>query len=274
MKFRMPSNRVVAVLAAVMLVVAVMAQVPTRPDPPRLVNDLAGILTLQQVSWLEDSLARFDRRTSNQVAVVIVPDLGGMDPAEMAYEIGEQWQVGTAEDNNGVVILVKPKTARERGQAFIATGYGLEGALPDATCKMIVEREMIPHFKQNDYFGGIVAAVGVVCPIVAGEYSKERYEEEGGGAVAGLLALGAALFMFFIIVVVMRKSGGNNGNRGDGFGGTGTFGPGGIFLGGLPFGHIGGSGRSGGFDSGGFGGGGFGGFGGGSFGGGGAGGSW
>lgn len=266
MKFHIP-NRIAAVLSAMLLVaVAAMAQVPPRPDPPRLVNDLAGILTPQQEQWLEDSLARFDRRTSNQVAVVILADLGDMDPAEMAYEIGEQWQVGTSEDNNGVVILVKPKTARERGQAFIATGYGLEGALPDATCKMIVEREMIPHFKQNDYFGGIVAAVGIVCPIAAGEYSKERYEEEGGGAVAGLLALGAALFMFFIIVVVMRKSGGNNGNRGDGFGGTGTFGPGGIFLGGLPFGHIGGSGRSGGFDSGGFGGG--------SFGGGGAGGSW
>lgn len=274
MKFHIP-NRIAAVLSAMLLVaVAAMAQVPPRPDPPRLVNDLAGILTPQQEQWLEDSLARFDRRTSNQVAVVILADLGDMDPAEMAYEIGEQWQVGTSEDNNGVVILVKPKTANSRGQAFIATGYGLEGALPDATCKMIVEREMIPHFKQNDYFGGIVAAVGVVCPLAAGEYSKERYEEDGGGAVAGLLALGAALFMFFIIVVVMRKSGGNNGNRGDGFGGTGTFGPGGIFLGGLPFGHIGGSGRSGGFDSGGFGGGGFGGFGGGSFGGGGAGGSW
>ena len=274
MKFHIP-NRIAAVLSAMLLVaVAAMAQVPPRPDPPRLVNDLAGILTPQQEQWLEDSLARFDRRTSNQVAVVILADLGDMDPAEMAYEIGEQWQVGTSEDNNGVVILVKPKTTSSRGQAFIATGYGLEGALPDATCKMIVEREMIPHFKQNDYFGGIVAAVGVVCPIAAGEYSKERYEEDGGGAVAGLLALGVALFMFFIIVVVMRKSGGNNGNRGDGFGGTGTFGPGGIFLGGLPFGHIGGSGRSGGFDSGGFGGGGFGGFGGGSFGGGGAGGSW
>ena len=274
MKFHIP-NRIAVVLSAMLLVaVAAMAQVPPRPDPPRLVNDLAGILTPQQEQWLEDSLARFDRRTSNQVAVVILADLGDMDPAEMAYEIGEQWQVGTSEDNNGVVILVKPKTTSSRGQAFIATGYGLEGALPDATCKMIVEREMIPHFKQNDYFGGIVAAVGVVCPIAAGEYSKERYEEDGGGAVAGLLALGAALFMFFIIVVVMRKSGGNNGNRGDGFGGTGTFGPGGIFLGGLPFGHIGGSGRSVGFDSGGFGGGGFGGFGGGSFGGGGAGGSW
>lgn len=274
MKFHIP-NRIAVVLSAMLLVaVAAMAQVPPRPDPPRLVNDLAGILTPQQEQWLEDSLARFDRRTSNQVAVVILADLGDMDPAEMAYEIGEQWQVGTSEDNNGVVILVKPKTANSRGQAFIATGYGLEGALPDATCKMIVEREMIPHFKQNDYFGGIVAAVGVVCPLAAGEYSKERYEEDGGGAVAGLLALGAALFMFFIIVVVMRKSGGNNGNRSDGLGGTGTFGPGGIFLGGLPFGHIGGSGRSGGFDSGGFGGGGFGGFGGGSFGGGGAGGSW
>ena len=272
MKFHIIKNSR-AVIMAVMLLVAttVMAQVPARPDPPRLVNDLAGVLTKQQAAWLEDSLARFDRRTSNQVAIVTIDDLGGLDPAMMAYEIGQRWQVGTAEDNNGIVILVKPKTAGSPGRAFIATGYGLEGALPDATCKMIVEREMIPHFKQNDYFGGIRAAVGVICPIAAGEYSKERYEEgSDASAVAGLLGLLGAFAIFFIIVALTRKHGGGNNRNGN----SGTFGPGGIFLGGLPFGGIGGGRSHGGSDFGGFGGGGFGGFGGGSFGGGGAGGSW
>ena len=271
MKF-LTKNKAIAALLVLLTVSAAMAQVPARPDPPRLVNDLAGILAPEQVKWLEDSLVRFDRRTSNQVVVVTIQDLGGMDPAEMAYEIGEQWQVGTSEDNNGVVILVKPKTRDSRGQTFIATGYGLEGALPDATCKMIVDREMIPHFKNNDYFSGIAAAVGVICPIAAGEYSKERYEEDSvSGTAIGLVALIGALCLFFIIVAISRKSG--NGGNGNSSNGTGTFGPGGIFLGGLPFGGMGGRGSGGsGFDSG-FGGG-FGGFGGGSFGGGGAGGSW
>ena len=78
----------------------------------------------------------------------------------------------------------------------------MEGALPDATCKMNVEREMIPHFKQNDYFGGIVAAVGVVCPIAAGEYSKERYEEDSGiGPMGGIFMLLGAFAVFFIIMM-------------------------------------------------------------------------
>lgn len=256
---------------AMLLAMTVMAQVPARPDPPRLVNDLAGVLTKQQAAWLEDSLARFDRRTSNQVAIVTIDDLGGLDPAMMAYEIGQRWQVGTAEDNNGIVILVKPKTAGSPGRAFIATGYGLEGALPDATCKMIVEREMIPHFKQGDYFGGIAAAVAVVCPIAAGEYSKERYEKDSGNSlIAAFAGLFGALLIFFIIVKVTGKSGGG----GKGNSGTGTFGPGGIFIGGLPLGGFGSHRGSRGSDFGGFGDGGFGGFGGGSFGGGGAGGSW
>ena len=258
------------VLMLLIVAVSMVAQVPSRPDPPRLVNDLAGVLNARQVKWLEDSLARFDRRTSNQVVVVTLADLGGLEPAEMAYEIGEHWGVGSSDDNNGVVILVKPKTASSRGQAFIATGYGLEGALPDATCKMIVEREMIPRFKQDDYFGGIAAAVGVVCPIAAGEYSKERYEEDASDSLVGIFALLGAFLLFFVIVALMRKPGGGNNDMN----GTGTFGSGGIFLGGLPFIGMGGGHRSSGGDFGGFGGGGFGGFGGGSFGGGGAGGSW
>lgn len=270
MKFLITKIKAAFIILSMMLCVTVtaMAQVPQRPNPPRLVNDLAGVLSTQQIKFLEDSLTRFDRRTSNQVVIVTIADLGGLEPAEMAYEIGEQWGVGNANDNNGVVILVKPKTTVSRGQAFIATGYGLEGALPDAMCKMIVEREMIPHFKQNDYFSGIAAAVKIVCPIVAGEYSKERYKDNDGGLTTGLIVILFGMLLFFIVVLLTRKSGGNDNSHGHSSG-SGTFGPGGIFFG-FPIGGIGRRGSSGGR----FGNGGFGGFGGGSFGGGGAGGSW
>lgn len=256
--------RLLCVALVMAVAFAAMAQVPPVPNPPRLVNDFAGLFTAAEVQELEDSLVAFDRRTSNQIAVVTMADLGGMEPAQMAYEIGEQWGVGGKEHRNGVVILVKPKNAT-RGQAFIATGYGLEGALPDATCKRIVERCMIPHFKLNDYYGGVKEAVSVIKPIAAGEYSDERGDDDDE-----LEAVLALIFVIFIGIIILAavfgdKNGGKN---------SGTMGSGGVFFGPTVFGgggrHSGGFGGGG--SSGGFGG--FGGFGGGSFGGGGAGGSW
>nr|HPJ79175.1 TPM domain-containing protein [Prolixibacteraceae bacterium] len=105
---------------ALLLPLAALAKVPERPVPPRLVNDLAGILTPAQAQELEDSLVRFDQETSTQVAVVILPDLGGYDPADMAYRIGESWGVGRQGKNNGIVVLVKPKTPSERGEVYIS----------------------------------------------------------------------------------------------------------------------------------------------------------
>ncbi|MGN1246868.1 MAG: TPM domain-containing protein [Muribaculaceae bacterium] len=254
--------------AAVMViatVIAAVAQVPNAPNPPRLVNDFAGIFTPQQVQEMEDSLVLFARKTSNQIAVVTMTDLGGMEPAQMAYEIGEKWGVGGKADRNGVVILVKPKTDT-RGQVFIATGYGLEGALPDATCKKIVERCMIPHFKHNDYYGGVVEALSVIKPIAAGEYSKEQLDNDDDELIKVL----ALLFLLCCGVIVFAAILGNKNNGGKN---SGTMGSGGVFFGPTIFGSGSGS-RSSGFGGGGGGFGGFGGFGGGSFGGGGAGGSW
>ena len=143
--------RLTAVLLLGLTVLAAAAQVPPRPDPPRLVNDFAGILG--DCQWLEDSLEKIAVETSNQICVVTMDDLGGYDKAMMAYSIGQQWGVGTQRHRNGVVILVKPKTADSKGDAFIATGYGLEGGITDAACRRIVDHEMIPHFKENDYLG-------------------------------------------------------------------------------------------------------------------------
>ena len=129
-----------------------LSAIPGRPNPPRLVNDFAGLFSPAQTAELERMLVDFSDTTSNQITVVTVNDLEGYDSSEYATRIGLDWQVGTAQFNNGVVVLVKPKTPDSYGDAFIAVGYGLEGAIPDAYATRIVREQMIPHFKNNDYY--------------------------------------------------------------------------------------------------------------------------
>ncbi len=258
-------SRLTAVLLLCLSVMTAMAQVPPKPDPPRLVNDFAGILG--DCQWLEDSLEKIAMETSNQICVVTMDDLGGYDKAMMAYSIGQQWGVGTQRHRNGVVILIKPKTADSKGDAFIATGYGLEGGITDATCIRIVNQEMIPHFKENDYLGGVWAGVQVIRDLAIGEYNEEDYaSEDGDDALLGLILFIVIMALFFYLA---SKSNGGNGNRNNRD--TGTWGGPIIFTSGSDWGR-GGSSWGGGGSFGG--GGGWGGFGGGSFGGGGGGGSW
>lgn len=244
----------------------VMAQVPPRPNPPRLVNDFAGILGNCQ--WLEDSLEKIAMETSNQICVVTMDDLGGYDKAMMAYSIGEKWGVGKKGNNNGVVILIKPKTADSKGEAFIAAGYGLEGAITDATSTRIVNQEMIPYFKDEDYLGGVWAGAKVVRDLAVGEYNEEDYAQQGDDGALFALVMFILIFAFFLYLA-HKSNNGNGGNRNNRD--TGTWGGPIIFTSGSDWGR-GGSSWSGGGSWGG--GGGWGGFGGGSFGGGGGGGSW
>jgi uncharacterized protein len=234
--------------------------IPEKPNPPRLVNDYAQILSPEELQNLEAKLVAFDDSTSVQIAVVIIPSLEGYEKADYAQQLGQKWGVGGSKFNNGFIILVKPKTASENGDAFIATGYGVEATVPDATALDIVNNEMIPHFKQNDYYGGINAATDVLISLVKGEFKADSYSKKGKGS--------AAFFVVIIIVVIIILISRNNNNHHtiNRSGGAGM-----LFF---PWmlGGGGGSGSSGGGFGGG--GGGFGGFGGGSFGGGGAGGSW
>ena len=268
--------RNITITVLVLLSSVLTAQIPAKPIPPRLVNDFASLLNPSDAARIEEALVAFSDSTSNQIVVVTVTSLGGVDKSQFAYSIGAEWKVGQSDFNNGIVILIKPKVGNERGEAFIATGYGLEGALPDAICRRIVEKEMIPRFREEDYFGGVVAALNVIMPIAAGEYSSDEYAASSGEEGSIIAAILVILFVLFVTVIsaISKRGGGGN------YGGGGRKGPGLAEL--LILGSLlsrGGGGRSGGFgggfgSGGGFGGGGFGGFGGGGFGGGGAGGSW
>lgn len=248
-------SRLTAILLLCLTALTVTAQVPQRPDPPKLVNDFAGILG--DCEWLEDSLQKIAMETSNQICVVTMKDFGGYDKAMMAYSIGDQWGVGKSDKDNGVVILVKPKTPESKGEAFIAPGYGLEGAITDATSTRIVNQEMIPYFKENNYLDGVWAGAQVVRDLAVGEYNEEDYlnQYDEGDAWLGFIVF---VLIMALIIYGMRHGGGGSRNSGN----TGTWG-GPVVISGSDWGSHGGSS-----------GGGWGGFGGGSFGGGGGGGSW
>jgi uncharacterized protein len=235
--------------------------IPNRPNPPRLVNDFVGILSSSERSSLEQKLRTYNDSTSTQITIVIVKSTEPYPIGDFAFQVGRKWGVGQKGKNNGLVLAWATQTRK----IFIATGYGLEGAIPDAIAKRIISNKIVPAFKQEQYYEGLNAATTEIIQRAQGEYKSEpRGESSGGGAG-----------IFFIIIVVMivvfflsRRNGGggrNNRNRGGGF-----FPP--VLF---PTSTYSGWGSSGG--GGGFGGGGgsdFGGFGGGSFGGGGAGGDY
>lgn len=251
------------VIAFICIVNISLAQIPERPIPARLVNDFANVLSEAERGQLENELVQFANSTSTQIVVVTVPDLEGNDPAFYAYNIGEKWGVGQKGKDNGIVVLVKPKQGNSKGQVYVSTGYGMEGILPDAIVNStVVDFEMIPRFKENDYFGGIANGVRVIMDITRGEYTAENYHQQVAQKKEGGFI--PAIIIFILVFVFLMRGRRNR-----------FYSPGKSLPFWLAMGMMSGSHRSGGsfgnFSSGS---GGFGGFGGGSFGGGGAGGSW
>lgn len=246
---------------------SVFAQdIPERPNPPRLVNDLAEVLTDQEEQQLESELVQFDQSTSTQITIVTVPSLNGYEKSDFTFQLGEKWGVGRKDKNNGIVIVFKPKTGNERGEVFVAIGYGLEGIIPDAIAnRTVVNNEMIPRFKQDDIFGGLYSGTKVLMSLAAQEFTAQDYEQKAGEKKSE----GGALFIVILVVIILVSL--FKGGRGRQYNGGSSI-PFWIAMSLLGSSNRGG-GSFGGF-SGGGGGGGFGGFGGGSFGGGGAGGSW
>ena len=245
------------------------SQIPDPPKPPVPVNDFANFLDPNEISNLNQKLINFYNQTSTQIAVVIVPTLGGIDKAQFAYELGEKWGIRNKEQRNGVVVLIKPKSTNESGEVFIATGYDIEPLIPDAIASRIVRNEMIPNFKEGKYYEGIDNAVNTIISLTKGEFTAAQYKKRTSSGGAGGIGIGTIIFFIIIFSIIGRINRAKRYSMGRNI-------PFWIALGLLSGGHSRGSFRDFSGGSGSFGGGGFGGFGGGSggFGGGGAGGSW
>lgn len=259
--------KLLATLALALLVFAgeVRAQqdlvMPSRQD---WVVDDAQMLSSTERQSLARKLSEYADTTSTQIVVVTMPSLGGAAISDYAVELGRRWGIGQEEHDNGVLIVV----SRDDRDVFIATGYGMEGAVPDALAGRIVRHIVIPNFREGRYYAGLSEAVNVIIEAAAGEYEGLPARDQDQ-APSSAMALSFIILIILFFVINAARSGHGGGGRGPRRRRRGGMMPPIIIWGG----GLGGGSR-GGFGGGGFGGGGFGGFGGGSFGGGGAGGSW
>lgn len=232
----------------------------------RLVSDYAQALSTAQVQSLEQKLVAFDDSTTTQIAVVIIKSLGEYEVSDYAVRLAQKWGIGGKEHDNGILLLVSV----EDRKVTIQTGYGVEGAVPDAIAYRIINEEIKPAFVREDYYTGINNATDALMAYTKGEYKAKPQKKGEKGIPIGTI-------IFVVLVILAVASGGRGGGKGGGKV-MGSRGSTDLLLGTLLGTMLGGGhGRGGGFGGGGFGGGGgggFGGFGGGGFGGGGSSGSW
>jgi uncharacterized protein len=256
-------NFIASLFLSLVLVMPSLAQdkLPARPAGDRLVNDLSAsdFLSASEEAALESKLTAFANETSNQIVVLIVDDLNGMEAWEFASKVGDAWKVGQKEFDNGIVILIKPTGGKGQRDAFIAVGRGLGGIIPDATANQIKENELIPNLAAGQSFQALDQTTTVLMALAKKEYSSDQYGKNRKKDSPSTWKIILLVLFIIIFYFIQGRRGGRGGM---------TMGSSGIF-----FGSGMGRGFGGGFGGGG-GGGGFGGFGGGSFGGGGAGGKW
>ncbi|MFQ5494808.1 MAG: TPM domain-containing protein [Phycisphaerae bacterium] len=259
-----------------------MAQPRELPRNTAVIDEV-GVVDAKTRAALDAYLLELERKTKSQVRVLIVKTTHGRDVHAFGMEVAQRWQLGGAEEDNGLLVVI---AVADRRYAFV-TGEGIEDTLPDLYCDTLARKYFVPNFRKNDYASGIYWATLAVArriakdagaqlsgapPAPARRHRAHRGRRgRGGGAVCGSSAMLIIIVLFFAVLSSRRQ------RHYRSWGGGGFWAA--MLLGSM----LGGSRRSGwggggfgggGFGGGGFGGGGCGGGGGGSFGGGGASGGW
>lgn len=247
-------------------------KIPEKPKLQTSVYDYISLLASSQKRNLEQKLIKYSDTTSTQIVIAIISSTNGENINYLGAQWGHEWGIGQEKEDNGILILL----AKDDRKIAINTGYGVEHLLTDAMSKRIIERDIIPFFKQNDYYGGLNRGADAIFEVLNGEYQGTRKSNNNEFPIGFIFIL---IFIFIIILISIsknRRGGGHGGNRGNRSTGSDILEA--IILSNMGRGSYRKGSSGGGWSSGGGsfgGGGGFGGgFGGGGFGGGGASGGW
>ncbi len=232
-----------------------------QPEPRKLVFDYGNFMPLADAQALSRNLTNYFDSTGTQIVVLTINDLDGQDIAQFATELGHRWKIGEEKEDNGVLLIL----SKNDRKSHIATGYGVEGALPDLLCNRILQEVMKPLLKQGQYVTALNMGVASIQSALNGEGFKNHRTKGNGDMWKSILVVVAIIV--FVIISNKRRGGGSSYM---GRNGARSWGNSGFWF--FPTGGFGGGGSSGGSSGGGFGD--FGGFGGGDFGGGGSSGDW
>jgi len=171
-------------------------------QPSGFVNDYTNTLTTEQKQALENKLVQFEKETSNEVAVAIIPNLQDETIENFAVKLFEDWRIGKQGNDNGVLVLV----VMEDRQMKIEVGYGLEGALTDAQSNWIINQAMKPAFRNNDYYGGLDGAVSQIMAATKGEYVPGESQKKTDNGFNPLEMVWFGVFIFVWLASILGRS--------------------------------------------------------------------
>ena len=232
---------------------------PGRDNPAQLVKyvtDETGTLNSNQLTQLNNKLVSFNRTTSNQVLVYLIPSLNGESLEDYSIRLAEKNKIGKKDKNNGVLVLIVKDDRKIR----IEVGYGLEGVLTDAMSSKIIRNDFTPQFKSGKYYEGIDKGIDAIISVTKGEYTSDKNQNDMNaeccfGMPVFVILIFGIIFIFIFTSFVRNmfgvgrtiysgKSGWGSGRGGGGFGGGGSSGgsSGGFSGGGGSFGGGGASG--------------------------------
>ena len=179
-------------LTLVMLAATASWSAEKFPAPKGYVNDFAGVIDSASAQEMEAMLADLERRTTAEVAVVTVPDLGEFaDVDEYAVNMFAAWKIGKKGEDNGVLVLLSMKERKVR----IEVGYGLEGAITDGAAGDIIRDAMAPSFKTGEYGAGLLAGVrAIAAKIPPGGVQKAK---KGGSHIRFIV-----MFVVFLLLII------------------------------------------------------------------------
>ncbi len=176
---------------------------PYIPTLERYCTDRTNTLTKSEIANINRILQQFEDSTSTQIAVLFEYTIDNYPIESFAYQVAKQNNIGQKGKNNGILFVILKKDRKMR----IEVGYGLEGALPDALASSIIRNDVKPHFKNLNFYDGVMAGITSIIAATKGEYKqdKSRSKNEDG------FPWGTILFIIFFIIFFMGKGGRGNG---------------------------------------------------------------
>lgn len=183
--------------------------IPDKPEIQTSVYDFADILNPEQEKDLREKLIRYSDTTSTQIVIATISSTEGENILYLGAQWAHAWGIGQEKEDNGVFILL----AYEDRKIAINTGYGVEHLITDAMSRRIIERDIIPYFKRNDYYGGLNRGADAIFEVFSGAYHAKPKEGGSGGPPIGLIILLIVLFIIFLIAISKSRKGGGGGGR-------------------------------------------------------------
>ncbi|GAA0625711.1 hypothetical protein GCM10009422_22950 [Brevundimonas kwangchunensis] len=171
------------------------------PDFPPLTGrivDNANLLSPEAERSLTTRLEALERDTTDQLVIVTVPDLEGYEIEEYGYRLGREWQVGQADRNNGVLLIVAPTERKVR----IEVGYGLEPVLTDALSALIIHDQILPSFRQGRFERGIVQGVDAIDEQLRLDPEAARARAEAADHPPSRAPIGPAILITVVFVLL------------------------------------------------------------------------